>query len=359
MHEPAPTPRAAALPPLVVGLAFAVMAAFVTAGALAQTANVAWGLWVAEAFVFFGLPFIAVRRAGIAPLRLAGLDAGTGRSVGLGLLIGAVNYAAWAVPLMALAQLAFPPRVVELFDSSIIFRHQTPTETAALVLGVSLAAPVCEEFFFRGVLQAGLSERLAPPTAVVVTAFVFALFHLDPVGFLARFEMGVVFGLLAWRSGSLWPAIAAHAANNLVSTLIFFASGGPEADGELSGWVPLAFLVLGNAALVGLVRLSTGKLDSPRPAALVEEAPPGWPRLLGPWLLALALLVGGLAAVDHRGMQLGFIDASVPLTPEARKDPRLWAARAQARAGTLPLDQYRAQRQALALAPGEADAGVR
>ena len=59
------------------------------------------------------------------------------------------------------------------------------------------------------------------PTAragLVTTAFVFSAFHLDPVGFLARFELGLLFGLFFFRTGSLWPGIAAHAANNLVST---------------------------------------------------------------------------------------------------------------------------------------------
>ena len=358
-----PPPRSLALPALVTALAVGVLAAFVTVGGVAQTMNLTWGLWTAEALVFFGLPFVVLRRAGLAPLRLSGLDAGTPRAAALGFLIGAINYAAWAVPIMALAQGLFPHRVVELFDSSAIFKHQTPVETALLALGVSIAAPVCEEFFFRGVLQPGLSEKLAPPTAIVVTAFVFAFFHLDPVGFLARFEMGVVFGLLAWRSGSLWPSIFAHAANNLVSTVIFFLSGGADSEGELEWWVPVIFLVVGNALLFLLVRLATGKLESPRPAAVVEVPPASLGRLVAPWLLAGAVLVGGLFAVDARGVQLGFIDASLSLDREGRKDEQLWALRAKARRGEISIDAYREYRAALAKRPeagaNTPDAGVR
>jgi membrane protease YdiL (CAAX protease family) len=360
----APIPqRTVALPALVTALAVGVLAAFVTVGGVAQTMNLAWGLWTAEAFVFFALPYVVVRRAGLVPLRLSGLDTGTPRAALWGFVIGAVNYAAWALPLMALAQVVFPRRVVELFDSAAIFKHQTPVETALLVLGVSIAAPLCEEFFFRGVLQQGLSEKLAPPTAIVVVAFVFALFHFDPVGFLARFEMGVVFGLLAWRSGSLWPSIFAHAANNLVSTVIFFLSVGADREGELDGWVPVSFLVVGNALLVVLVRLAAGKLTSPRPAAVVEApAPPLW-RLVGPWSLAGAVLVGALLAVDLRGVQLGFIDASLSLKHEARQDAQLWALRAKARRGDISLDAYREYRAALARrfepGVGAQDAGVK
>lgn len=362
LDAPVP-PRSTSLPALVTALAVGVLAAFVTVGGLAQTMNLAWGLWTAEALVFFGLPYMVLRGAGVDPLRLSGLDAGTPRSAGLGFLVGAANYAAWAIPLMALAQALFPHRVVELFDSSAIFKHQTPVETVLLALGVSIAAPVCEEFFFRGVLQPGLSEKLAPPTAIVVTAFVFAFFHLDPVGFLARFEMGVVFGLLAWRSGSLWPSIATHSANNLVSTIIFFASGGADTEGELDWWVPVIFLVVGNAALLLLIRVAAGKLESPRPAALVQRPPPSFFRLVAPWFAAGLVLLGGLVAVDWRGVQLGFIDASLSLGRDARKDEQLWALRAKARRGEISIDEYRSYRKALSSqpepAPAEPDAGVR
>ncbi|MEW6430756.1 MAG: type II CAAX endopeptidase family protein [Myxococcota bacterium] len=361
LDEPRPL-QSLTLPALVTALAVAVLAGFVTFGGLAQTMNLAWGLWTAEGLVFFGLPFVVVRRAGLLPLRLGGLDAGTPRGLGLGFAFGAINYFAWAVPLMALAQAFFPQRVVELFDSSAIFKHQTPVETVLLAVGVSVAAPLCEEFFFRGVLQPGLLEKLEPPTAVVVSAFVFAFFHLDPVGFLARFEMGVVFGLLAWRSGSLWPSIGAHAANNLVSTALFFAAGG-DTEGDLAWWVPSLSFAVGNAGLALLVRLSAGKLESPRPAAIVEAPPPSWGRLVGPWLLGAAVLVGGLLAVDWRGVQLGFVDALVTLDRDARKDERLWALRDQARRGEIPLDEYRAYRTALSkrpeATPGAPDAGVR
>lgn len=336
-------PRQAALPAVATALAVAVLAAFVTVGGAAQSLNLAWGLWFAEILISLALPWVMVARLGVAPARLTGVDAGGARLAGLGLLFGAVNYAAWAVPLMALAQAFFPAKVVELFDSSGVFKHQTPVETAIIVAGVGLAAPLCEEFFFRGVLQRALYEKFDPPTAIVITALVFAAFHLDPVGLLARFEMGVLFGLLAWRSGSLWPAIAAHSANNLVSTAIFFGTGAGN-EGELPWQVPAAALLVGNAAMLGLLRLSRGRLASARPAEVVERPPPPWGRLLGPWLLFAGVMVAGLLAVDWRGVQLGLFDATHPLSSEQRKDEGLYPLRQRARRGQVPLEAYEAYR---------------
>jgi membrane protease YdiL (CAAX protease family) len=334
------------LPMRVTALSLGVLAAFVTVGGVAQSLNLAWGLWFAEVFLFFGVPWVALSLWGVDPARLSGLDTGTGRAVGFGFAVGALNYAAWAVPLMAAAQGVFPKRLVELFDSSTIFKHQTPLEIAVLLAGVGLAAPVCEELFFRGAIQRGLMARLPPPTAIVVTALVFAAFHLDPVGFLARFEMGVVFGLLAWRSGSLWPSIAAHAANNLVSSAIFLAAG-KDADRDMPWWVPLVMLAVGNALLVAVVRFGSQWLTSPRPAEVVLRPAKAWPRLIAPWLGAAVVLVAGLLLVDLRGARLGLIDAMHPLARDQRKDEGLWKLRAEARRGEATIEEYEAYREKL------------
>ncbi|MEW5737799.1 MAG: type II CAAX endopeptidase family protein [Myxococcota bacterium] len=347
MNDLNTSPRRAALPALVTAVAVAVLAAFVTLGGVAQTLNLAWGLWVTEALVFLGLPWVVLTWWGVDSRRMAGADTGSGKSAALGFALGALNYFAWAVPLMAAAQAFFPAKVVELFDSSALFKHQTPVETALLVAGVGVAAPVCEEFLFRGVLQRGLMERLQPSTAIVVTSLVFAAFHFDPVGFLARFEMGVLFGLLAWRSGSLWPSVAAHAANNLVSSALFFASGG-DTEGALPLWVPLTSLAVGNALLFLVARLAEGRLAAPQPAEIMVGERRPLLRLLGGWAAAWLLSSAVIIALDARGASLGLFDAMHPVPHEHRKDARLWELRGKARAGEAPVEEYRAYRISLA-----------
>lgn len=328
------------VPPFTLALVVTalVFALFVSVGAPAQSLSIAWGIWFTEAFVFFGLPVIALRLTRRAPWRYTGVDQLTAAGVGLGFLLGAVNYFAWPVPLMFGAEHLFPERIVELFDSANIFKRQTPVEIAVIIAGVSLAAPLCEELFFRGVVQRGLMSRLPPSRAIVVTAFLFSVFHLDPVGFLARFEMGVLFGLLAWRAGSIWPAVAAHAANNVVSTLVFFATGMEES--ELAWWVPLALLVAGNVALVLVARLSAGKLAAPRPAEDVEVGPAPVGSLLTVWFGGAVIALVLLLAVDLRGVRLNLFDLQHPIPKELRDEPRLRELRAKARRGEVPLDEY-------------------
>jgi hypothetical protein len=240
---------------------------------------------------------------------------------------------------MSLAQEVLPSRVLQLYDPSQLFLHQTGVERVALVGALGLAAPVCEEFFFRGVLQPGLMSRLEPARAIVVTALLFSAFHLDPVGFLARFELGILFGLLAWRSGSVWPGIAAHAANNLTATALYFLAPG-EAEPQAPLLVVGGMLLGGNLGLLLLARAASGRLRSPKPAEEVHRpVVPLWRGSLGVAVPALASL-GVFLAVDWRGAVLRSSEAMHPLPPGVVAPSELEALRARARRGEVPISDY-------------------
>ncbi len=86
-----------------------------------------------------------------------------------------------------------------------------------------------EELVFRGVVQTRLAERYAAPVAILIAAVLFLLIHVPGWTILAIptnartvtsiFLIGVICGGLRHWSGSLWPAVAAHWANNLGAML--------------------------------------------------------------------------------------------------------------------------------------------
>jgi len=86
-------------------------------------------------------------------------------------------------------------------------------------LAVVIMAPVCEEIFFRGYMQSRLSARLGPVWAILITSVFFGFMHLDLVHSVQTFFLGIVLGYIAWRSGSIVPAIVAHFVNNLFAYL--------------------------------------------------------------------------------------------------------------------------------------------
>ncbi|MBN2201276.1 CPBP family intramembrane metalloprotease [bacterium] len=91
---------------------------------------------------------------------------------------------------------------------------------AALVVGMAvIAAGVVEEMLFRGFLQTSLERSGTPGKAIGATAAVFAFLHFNPWWTFQIFALGIVLGILAWRSRSIWPCVVIHALNNAVSML--------------------------------------------------------------------------------------------------------------------------------------------
>jgi membrane protease YdiL (CAAX protease family) len=323
-----------------------IFGAFALIGGPIQVMNLAFGVWFTELVVFFGLAYAALSMLGVDPVRETALDSTTPKALALGFLVGLVNYLAWAIPLMGAVQRMMPKWVLELFDGSQIFHNLGGLELVVVVLGLGFAAPFGEEFFFRGVIQHALGLRLAPPSAIVITALIFSAFHLDPVGFLARFELGVVFGLLAWRSGSIWPGLAAHAANNLVASALFFVSGGDEPEGEVPLLALAGCLVVGNVLLALIVRFTAGAYASPRPAAVTNQPRRAVIPALLPWALAGAVGVAAVLLFDLNGVKLRFYETAHPL-PHGLKTEALSDLRQKARKGLISLDDYEQAYEAL------------
>jgi membrane protease YdiL (CAAX protease family)/uncharacterized RDD family membrane protein YckC len=86
------------------------------------------------------------------------------------------------------------------------------------------AAPLSEEIFFRGFMYGGLRRRLPMWAAAVIAGAVFGLLHYtgpDSIGVVP--QLAVLGLLLAWlyeRTGSLWPPIILHVANNGLALVV-------------------------------------------------------------------------------------------------------------------------------------------
>lgn len=76
-----------------------------------------------------------------------------------------------------------------------------------------LAAPLCEEFIFRGLIQGGLRRSLPAWQAITISAAIFAIVH-PPASMLPVFVLGLCTGYVYQRSGSLLAPMLTHAGYN-------------------------------------------------------------------------------------------------------------------------------------------------
>lgn len=104
-----------------------------------------------------------------------------------------------------------------------------------------LFSPIGEEIFFRGMLQRSLEQSFSTRASTIIECAAFGLIHLchhglalDATGltmrplpgalwFILMFSTALLFATIRRRSGSLYPAMAAHAAFNAVMNAVIFA----------------------------------------------------------------------------------------------------------------------------------------
>jgi uncharacterized protein len=85
---------------------------------------------------------------------------------------------------------------------------------ASMFLLVSILPAVVEETAFRGIIQTLLQRIVGQREALFIQAALFSVLHLLPMMFISHFFMGLCFGYMRFRSKSLYPSMALHAAWN-------------------------------------------------------------------------------------------------------------------------------------------------
>lgn len=264
-----PLPDRPPAPPAVTGrksaLAFfGVLLALWFPGAVAQAASLPLGLAWSELFVFLLSALVATTGSNLRTGPYLRLRPVRGAVLGAGALCGAAGYL-FAGSVVTVMHRFLPARMIETFDPVRLFEGPR-SHRIALAVVATLIAPACEEIAFRGYVQTTLGVRRRPAVAIAGTALLFGLLHMNPVLFPALVVLGALFGWLAWRAGSIWPAVVAHAVNNGITSALVL-SGPPTPPEAPPGWTILASVALGGAALLALVSLYRALTPDPPPLA--------------------------------------------------------------------------------------------
>jgi len=172
-------------------------------------------------FFFIGLPAVAlaVARHGRAASALLGLHLAGGRWLWLAPI--AVLIVSFAVDegLLRLVREVGGSEVLPTVNAVIAGIATTPGRVVLAILVVGVLAPLVEELVFRGLLYGYVEGRFGAIAALIVSSLAFAAAHVEPIHVALVLPIGVLLGWTRLHTGSLWPAIAAHIANNTVAVL--------------------------------------------------------------------------------------------------------------------------------------------
>lgn len=127
------------------------------------------------------------------------------------------------------------------------------------ILAIAIIGPFAEEVVFRGAVCRSLLKKGVPTgLTILISAMLFGLIHFNPAQIPFAFLMGLMFGYIYCRTGSLVPTIIAHILNNSVSVIIM-AIYGEEANNmtfadmlgsQTTAWVVMAVCVLASIGLL-------------------------------------------------------------------------------------------------------------
>lgn len=175
---------------------------------------------------------------------------------GIGVMLIAIPFTSWLGELNR--NIPFPSGMANWMKAqeedaantikALLSRHTVKDLLLNLIFIAGLAA-VGEELLFRGMAQRLLIKIFKNHwLGIIVSAAIFSAMHMQFYGFLPRFALGVLLGLIYWYSGSLWVAILAHFIYDAV--LIVLAYFYPEMLNDENT------MQFSNLALGGIISLS-------------------------------------------------------------------------------------------------------
>lgn len=172
------------------------------------------GLVIAEVVGLALVPIAVIRMRGL-PVATLGLVRPGARAIAGAVLVGA---GIWLVSARATA-----PWARFLGDEGEAARgiEALIATTPLFAIAVLTVVPaVCEELATRGLLALGLRRHLGSLAAAAIATAAFAAFHMSLVRAVPTAILGTAVVVLTFRSGSVVPAMIAHALNNAFALLI-------------------------------------------------------------------------------------------------------------------------------------------
>jgi membrane protease YdiL (CAAX protease family) len=158
-------------------------------------------------------------------------------------------------------------RMVLLPKQDVPDLSQMPAVTIATLLVASSAiAGLVEESAFRGYMQGPIERRCGPMIAILITGTMFAIAHLDftPVLWPYYVAVAAIYGMVAYLTNSILPAIVLHTSGNLYSNFDLWVNGNAEwqaakdsseliwsTGADASFWTTLGALALATALAIG------------------------------------------------------------------------------------------------------------
>lgn len=226
----------------------------ITIGSVVQSVEIYSGLFITE-YILILLPILLYLKVkGYSIRKTLRLNSISLRQIVHVILIVLLSY-----PIAVFFNyigIVFLSKYGQLLPSSV----PIPTSSKEFILGVliiSITPGICEEIMFRGMLLKSY-ESLGKKKAIIYSAILFGIFHFNLQNLLGPIFLGIIFGLLVYKTNSILSSMVGHMTNNLIALLIGTISlHGEEMPLDIRIEIPDYIVIIGGIVM-GIIALILG-----------------------------------------------------------------------------------------------------
>jgi membrane protease YdiL (CAAX protease family) len=244
----------------LVALAFVIVMCILFEAKVVEALSGGWGVIVVELFIVMvavvGVFAFGGNRTDLFPMAKPKLKYAAGSvvlGVGMFFLVSAVSVA---------LSILFPAETASASD--VITGYVDTNNFWMAVLVPAVAAGVCEELLFRGLILSSFKTVRPTWLKVLIVGVLFGVFHLDPLRAVGTAITGAFFTFVALRTGNIIVAMLLHTLLDFIGFLSAYLAGGVNdawAQTASAGWFDV-FVTLAIAAVpfvVGLLLMRKAK----------------------------------------------------------------------------------------------------
>lgn len=118
--------------------------------------------------------------------------------------------------------------VIGVYQGIVVRKTLLEVDTSGINMAGSISLfllailpPFCEELLFRPVIQSSLARHWNSGTTVILTAVLFALFHLSLIRFAETFVLGFFVGIVFLKTRCFWCPVTVHFIGNAIGPILW------------------------------------------------------------------------------------------------------------------------------------------
>ena len=128
----------------------------------------------------------------------------------------------------------------DMFESAVEYFNSLPI--VILLIETCVIAPIFEETLYRGILLKGLINKYNSKKAIVYSALIFGIAHLNVPQGINAFLLGLILGTVFYYTRSIYLCMTMHFTNNFLVNFVYYPTS------EI--WTTILFIAV---PIIGLV----------------------------------------------------------------------------------------------------------